>query len=392
MKFLQDRSISIIGYGETPIMKNSGRTALELGAQVVRDILGRAGLERHQVDGVALTTPLSEAGDPFWSNLLVETLGFSPTWLQTTDLGGATAVGSVARAAAAIHAGLCEVVLCVFADAPSTQYLGRQSGHRLEMADPAGWGGPFTGFGLLGSVYSERYGWPEEALAKLAVTQRSAALFNPNAYESLRVPLTRQEYLQSRRIADPLRLLDCVMRCDGANAVLVTSTETAKRLGARQWVHPVAYRELTNPDPTQSSDDLLLSGFSTVGPEALADAGLHAADIRMLQAYDDFLIAVLLQLEEIGFCERGASGKFVMDRSIGHDGNFPINTGGGQISAGQCGLAGGGTVLVEAVRQMFGEAGARQVRDRRNAMVTGLGVLPYAGNWGTSSVLILEER
>ncbi len=391
MRFLADRSIAVVGYGEVRNVKSSGRTALELGAAVAADALRRAGLARAEVDGVVLTTPLSEAGDPFWSNLLVETLGLSPTWLQAMDLGGASAVAAVARAAATIHAGACETVLCLFADAPSTRYRAVQGGHRAEISDPAGWGGPVTGFGLLASVYAKRFGWPEDALARLAVGQRANALLNPLACAELAKPLTNEDYHRSRPIADPLRLLDCVMRCDGANAVLVTSTDNARRRGMARMAHPIAYREMTNPDPFGESDDLLTSGFSIVGPRALADASLAARDVRMLQAYDDFTIAVLLQLEEIGFCERGGAGGFVLACDLSHRGELPINTGGGQLSAGQCGLAGGGIGLTEAVRQILGEAGARQVEDPRNAMVTGLGVIPYAGNWGTSAVLILER-
>lgn len=391
MRFLADRSVAVVGYGEVRNAKASGRTALELAAAAAADALRRAGLAREAVDGVAVTTPLSEAGDPFWSNLLVETLGLAPTWLQAMDLGGASAVAAVARAAAAIRAGACETVLCLFADAPSTSYRAVQGGHRAEIADPAGWGGPVTGFGLLASVYQDRHGWPEAALAHLTVGLRANALLNPQACADLAKPLTEEDYRRSRPVADPLRLLDCVMRCDGANAVLVTSTEAARRRGTARLAHPVAYREVTNPDPLGESDDLLASGFSAVGPRALADAGLAAADVRMLQAYDDFTIAVLLQLEEIGFCGRGRAGEFVLARDLSHRGALPINTGGGQLSAGQCGLAGGGIGLVEAVRQLLGEAGARQVEEPRNAMVTGLGAIPYAGNWGTSAVLILER-
>jgi len=114
------------------------------------------------------------------------------------------------------------------------------------------------------------------------------------------------------------------------------------------------------------------------------------ADIRMFHPYDDFLIAEMLQLEQIGFCGRGEGSDFLFDTDVSFKGKLPINTGGGQISAGQPGLAGGGLNLVEAVRQMMGEAGERQVGDPYNAMVTGIGVIPYARNWGSSNVLILE--
>jgi acetyl-CoA acetyltransferase len=118
--------------------------------------------------------------------------------------------------------------------------------------------------------------------------------------------------------------------------------------------------------------------------------GLTPKDIRMFQPYDDFTIAVLMQLEQFGFCKRGEGSDFILDTDLSHTGGLPTNTGGGQISAGQPGLASGGLNLAEAVRQMFGEGGARQVREPKNALVTGIGVIPYARNWGTSAAMILE--
>ena len=392
MKPLLDRSIAIIGFGELPNVKGEPRNALDLAADVTARALASCGLGPQHIDGVALHTPLSEEGDPFWSNLLAETLGLRLSWLQTTDLGGATAIANVARAAAAIYAGQCEAVLCVNADAPATQYLASQTGHRAALADPLGWAGPVTGFGLLAHAYASRYGWPEAALAHIAMQSRASALLNVNACASLRMPMALDDYRKSRMVSDPLRMLDCVMRCDGANAVIVTSAAKARSLGLARWVSPIAYRELTNHDPRQQSLDLLASGFATVGPAALMDAGLVLADIDSLQLYDDFTFAVLLQLEELGFCARGEGEQFVLSRDFSPRGNLPMNTGGGQLSAGQCGLAGGGIGLVEAVRQLMRAAQDRQIPSARTALVTGLGVLPYAGNWGTSATLILEAN
>lgn len=392
MKPFLERSIAIVGFGELPSDKGSPRSALDMASDVTHLALSSCGLTLRDIDGVALHTPLSEAGDPFWSNLLVETLGVTAGWLQVSDLGGATAVANIARAAAAIGAGLCETVLCVHADAPATQYLASQTGHRAALADPMGWAGPVTGFGLLAHAYASRYGWPERGLGHIALQSRANALANPNACNSLRKPLTLDDYLASRMVSDPLRMLDCVMRCDGANAVIVTSAAKVQALGIERSVRPIAYREVTNPDPRQQSRDLLTSGFSRVGPAALRDAGLSVAELDMLQLYDDFTFAVLLQLEELGFCARGDGERFILAQDFSPRGNLPMNTGGGQLSAGQCGLAGGGVGLVEAVRQLLGAAEERQVPSATNAMVTGLGVLPYAGNWGTSAVLILEAH
>lgn len=391
MGLLADRGVAIIGYAETKLERRSGRSALSLAGEAVNALMQRTGLERDRIDGFATTLAMSEAGNPFWSNLLAEGLGLSVSWCQSTDIGGASAGGNIIRAAAAIQAGLCEMVLCLAADAVSTQDLTLQSGHRTEFCDPAGYAGPLSTFALLSSVYDQRYGLPHDALAKLAVTQRNGALLNDNACEVLRKPITVDDYLNSRIVSDPLRVLDCVMRCDGASAVLVTSTRLARELGFHDLVHPIAYSERINFDARQQVDDILQSGFSEVGPKAFKAAGLQPRDIRMLHWYDDFLIALILQLEQTGFCGPGQGGAFVLEHDFGHAGDLPLNTGGGQISAGQPGLAGGGVNLVECLRQMFGEAGARQVAKHDNAMLTGIGVIQYARNWGTSSAMILER-
>ncbi|MGI4813098.1 MAG: thiolase family protein [Janthinobacterium lividum] len=391
MQFLKNREIAIIGCAQTKLVRRSGRSALSLAGEALQAVLSATGIERERIDGFATTLAMSEAGNPFYSNLLAEGLGLSVSWCQATDIGGASAAGNIARAAAAIHAGMCEMVLCLASDAVSTQDRSVQSGHRTEFCDPIGYAGPLTAFGLLSDVYDQRYGLPHAALAKLAVTQRNGALLNDDACEILRKPLTTDDYLNSRLVSDPLRILDCVMRCDGASATLVTSTRLARELGIDALVHPIAYRERINYDASQKIDDVLATGFRDVAPRALQDAGMRPADIRMFHPYDDFLIALILQLEQIGFCADGQGGAYVMEHDLSHTGNLPLNTGGGQISAGQPGLAGGGVNLTEALTQLFGRAGARQVPNAVNAMLTGIGVIQYARNWGTSSVMILER-
>ena len=198
------------------------------------------------------------------------------------------------------------------------------------------------------------------------------------------------DYLASRSIADPLRVLDCVMYCDGANAFLVMSAEEARARGIEKVAHPTAYAEVTNHNGTDPLADITESGFYRIAPKVFAKAGLTPAGIGMFQPYDDFTIAVLMQLEAFGFCATGEGSAFVRDTDLSFSGTLPLNTGGGQISAGQPGLASGGLNLAEAVRQLFGEGGERQVPGVRNALVTGIGVIPYGRNWGCSAAMILE--
>lgn len=388
--FLKSKDIAIIAYGETKLERRSGKSSYELASQVAAELLSKTNLMPKDIDGLGTTSTLSDCTNPFYSNFCADYLGITPRWLQTTDLGGCAATGNVARASAAIMAGLCETVMLINADAPATQMRQFYGGYRSEFFEPTGIQGPPGAFGLLMHRYMESYELKFEALGKLAVAQRSGAVLNPNACEKNRVPITIDDYLTARMVSSPLRLLDSVMRCDGANGLIITSTSRAKQMRANKMVHPVAYAEITNFDGANMTPDITETGFSVVGPEALRKAGMSPKDICAFHPYDDFLIAEMLQLEQIGFCRRGEGSRFLLDTDVSFKGTLPINTGGGQISAGQPGLAGGGLNLVEGIRQMFGEAGERQVKKTGNAMVTGIGVIPYGRNWGTSSVLVLE--
>ncbi|MAG98592.1 MAG: thiolase family protein [Alphaproteobacteria bacterium] len=387
---MPNQSIVIAGYSETAIAFKSGRTAYDFAGEAFASLLAATGVEKDRIDGLSVTAPLSECANPFFAVYVTEALGLSPTWLNYGAIGGCSATGGVARAASAIRDGQCSVAVVLSADAPSTYWGPRYGGFRFEFQDPTGLMSPPAAFGLLMSRYEHQFGLDYESLGKIAVTQRSGALLNENALERFKKPLTMEKYLESRMIADPLRLLDCVMFCDGGNAVLVTSEATAKELGLEKMVRPTAYAELTNVNGNQACPDITETGFAQVAPKVWAQSGLGPGDIGCFQPYDDFTIAVMMQLEDFGFCKRGQGSDYVRDTDLSHRGGVPTNTGGGQLSAGQPGLASGGLNLAEAVRQMFGEAGERQVANTRAALVTGIGVIPYARNWGTSTAMILE--
>jgi len=385
------RAIAIAGMAELPRRRRSGRTAFELAGEVVAQLFASTGLGPADIDGLALNVAMSEGAHPFWSNVMADALGLQPTWLQLTDLGGATTSGNVARAAMAIACGQAETVLCLAADASTTQNMAQQTGLKSEFSDPLGYAGPLSSFGLISSVYESRYGSIQQGLAKLAVAQRNGAMANDNTVPELRKPITEADYHASRIVASPLHVLDCVMPCDGASALLITTADRARAIGCAAPVFPLGYAEITNFQAQENLPDITLTGHSVAGPRALAQAGLSPAEISMFQPYDDFLIAVALQLEQIGFCGVGEANRFLCDNDLGPRGLLPINTGGGQISSGQSGLAGGSVNLIEAVRQLRGEAGARQVPDARNAVVTGIGAIQYVRNWGTSNALVLAR-
>lgn len=382
--------IVIAGYAETPVRFRSGRSAYDLGGEALASLIASTGIEKSAIDGLSVTVPLSESPNPFFAVYVTEAFGVSPTWLNYGGIGGCSATGGVARAMSAIRDGYCEVAVVLSADAPSTSWRTNYAAFRGEFQDPVGVQGPPAMFGLLMSRYAHQFALKEEALGKIAVTQREHALMNDNALEKFKKPLTMEEYMASRVIADPLRMLDSVMFCDGANAFLVTTRERAEAMGIKKMVYPTAYAELTNVNGDNPCPDITETGFARIAPKLFGKTGLKPADIDMFQPYDDFTIAVLMQFEDFGFCARGEGSDFILETDISYKGSVPLNTGGGQISAGQPGLASGGLNLAEAVRQLFGEGGGRQVKDPKSALVTGIGVIPYGRNWGTSAAMILE--
>lgn len=384
----------ISGFAETKYDVATGRSVFDLAGDVLAGVIEATGIDKNEIDGMAACLSSTEAGNPFWSAYLADYLGLELDWCQGMDLGGASFTTGVARAAMAVQAGACNTVLVVAADAPSTVNRSDMRAYRTEWQDPVGLIGPPGAFGLLSSRYDVQYGLKHEALAKLAVTQRAHALLNPNACEKLRKPLTEAEYLASRMISAPIRLLDCVMNCDGANGVLVTRRDRAGR-SRMPAVRMTGYGERTNFGISDPVVDVTTTGHVVAGQRALASSGRKHADISMFQPYDDFLIAIILQLEQIGFCRPGEGCDYVLDTDMSFRGKLALNTGGGQISAGQAGLAGGGLNFVEAVRQLSGMGGERQVPAAataagKAAMVTGIGSIPYIRNWSTSTVMILE--
>lgn len=384
------RDVAIVGFSETKIDVRTGRTSYELAGDALDAILIQTKVDKSDIDGLSVSETMSESANPFWAQYMADVLGISPSWLELMGLGGVSSVGGVARAAVAIRSGMCSIALVLASDAQSSGATPEQGAQRHEFQYPTGLRGPVGAFGMIMRRYDHLYGLNRDALAKLAVTQRQHALLNDNACPRLRKPMTEHDYLNSKLVSDPLRVLDSVMVCDGANAVLMMSAAEAAKRGLKA-VYPTGYAERTHYKVTDPMTEITDSGFLDVGRRALRQTGLKASDIQSFHPYDDFVIAIMLQLEHIGFCEQGRGADFILSRDMTFKGDLPLNTGGGQISAGQPGLAGGGLNLVEAVRQMFGEGGARQIKRTQNAMVTGIGGIPYARNWCTSGVMILEQ-
>lgn len=379
----------IVGYAEAKNVVRSGRDVWEFSGEILDSLLEYTSLERQEIDGLLVTQ--SQSGtSTFWSQCTGEYLGLETNYSDLVDLGGCSAAGAVARASAAIDAGLCETIVLINADAPSTQNATNIRTFHEEWTDPSGLMGPPGAFGLLSNRYDHLYGLDIEALGKLAVTQRDHAILNPNAVERFRQPITIDDYRNSRVIADPIKLLDCVMLCDGGNGFVMMSRKRAREKGFNKFVVPRGYGERSNYQADRNNIDITTSGHIVAGERALGQAGIGLKDIGSIYPYDDFLIAIMMTFENLGYCKPGQGAAFIHERNFHYNGDLPLNTGGGQISSGQAGLAGGGTNLVEAVRQLFSEGGDRQIADTECALVTGIGWIPYGRNWFSSVALILE--
>ncbi len=353
----------------------------KFGAELVED----SGLDKSDIDGFCIVG-VREA-PALAPSAVAEHLGMRSRFNERVDLGGATSAGMVWRAAAAIEMGVCNavLVLCPAIPGPTKQVRDRphMSSRPIYMGGDA-WGSPQAAFevpaGLVGAtpsyamiarLYMDTFGLDEETLAKIAVEQRYNAQANPDAIFHGR-PLTLDEVMTSPMIADPLKLLEIVMPCFGGGALLVTSAELAKRAKHRPVMVSGFGEEMTHRSLT-SMPDLLDSPVSGAAARAFRMAGTTPAAIDVAQVYDCYTITVLRSLEDAGFCKRGEGGAFVRERNFQYDGDFPLNTNGGQLSFGQAGIAGGLTHVIEAVRQVQGRAGGRQLGRCDKAFVNGNG-------------------
>jgi acetyl-CoA acetyltransferase len=356
-----------------PYTRHSIHTAHWFAAQALSQLVKSSGLTKADIDGMSLgsftLTPDTAIG-------LTQHLGMSLRWLDHIPLGGASGIVALRRALRAVQAGDAEVIACIGADTnhPDSfrQGLGNFSVFSRDAVLPYGSGGPNASFAFLTSYYMREYGATREDFGKLCVAQRENALTYPHAL--FKKQLTLQEYLDARLIADPLRLFDCVMPCAGAEAFLVMQRRRAEALGLPYvTVRSTSERHNAFPD-----DPIQMRGGWVQDREHLySSAGIEPSDVDLLQTYDDYPVMSLIQIEDLGFCAKGAGPDFIRRHSFTADGSFPLNTSGGQLSVGQAGCAAGFLGLVESIRQLTGRNLARLVPQARFAMVAGFGMITY---------------
>ncbi len=338
----------------------------DLMGQAAVAALRECGLGLGDVDGLfaaasQLNMPTLSAG---------EYLGIRPRYSDATQMGGSSFVAHLNHAAGAIEAGLCEVALIVYG---STQRLVGRAGASVQELDPyeAPYEplNPVTSYALAASRHMHEFGTTPEQLAEVAVSARRWARLNPKGWS--REALTIQDVLAAPRVSDPLGVRDCCLVTDGGAAAVVVSAERAASL-ATPPVTLLGAAEAHSHRHVSQMPDLVRTAAAESGPRAFAQAGLTPAEVDLLMLYDAFTITPILFLEDLGFCAKGEGGAFVAGGRTAPGGPVPMNTNGGGLSYCHPGMY-GLLLVVEAVRQLRGEAGERQVAGAEVALVHGNG-------------------
>jgi acetyl-CoA acetyltransferase len=365
--------IVIAGVAESDYGRVPNMTEMQLHAQALQRVLEDSGLRKEEIDGVFCSS--QTMGMP--TVMLCEYLHIFPRYSDSTSIGGSSFEAHLNHAVAAIRAGKCEVALISYG---STQLSSRGrmlgTGGRPSTIPEDTYESPY-GNTLVGAYamaarrHMYQYGTTSEQLAEIAVVTRCHAGLNPLAM--YREPITVQDVLNSRMIADPLHLFDCCVVSDGGGAVLVTTEERARDL-KQPPVYVLGSSESHTHAHISQMPDLTVTAAAMTAPRAFREAGVLPGDIDMAMIYDSFTITVLLLLEDLGFCKKGEGGAFAQNGRIALGGRLPINTDGGGLSSNHPGMR-GIFLIIEAVRQLRGQCGPRQVQGAKLAVAHGSGGL-----------------
>jgi acetyl-CoA acetyltransferase len=368
--------VAIVGVAESDLGHTPDKTVLQLQAQAARAALADAGIGFDEVDA------LFTAGNWAWAPnlMLAEYLGIQPKYTDSTNIGGSSFEAHLGHAVAGIQAGLFEVALITYG---STQRSDRGKGRGgytfklTEQYEPSfGLPTPVGAYALAAMRHMYEYGTTSEQLAEVAVATRKWATMNEKAM--MRDPITIEDVLKSRWVAEPLHLLDCCLVTDGGGAVVVTTAERARNTRKMPvWV--LGHGEAHTHNTIANMPDLATHQAAVdSGRAAFAMAGLKPSDIDVAEIYDSFTITVVMTLEALGFCGRGEGGAFVSGQRTAPGGSFPMNTNGGGLSYCHPGMY-GIFLLIEATRQLRGECGPRQVEGARIALAHGTGGVLSSG-------------
>jgi acetyl-CoA C-acetyltransferase len=381
----------IAGAYEHPTRHAPDKTVAQLHAEVALGALKDAGLSRDDIDGYFCAGDAPGPGPA----TMAEYMNLKLRHVDSTELGGTSYVALAAHAAEAITLGKCDVALVTLAGRPRSE--GQATGTTPRLRDPnqpeAPWEFPYglttaNGYAMCAMRHMHQYGTTSEQLAWIKVAASHHAQHNPHAM--LPDVITIEDVVNSPVIADPLHRLDCCVISDGGGALIIVKPEIAKKL-KRPLVKIIGAGE-TVKHLSGGTFDLTTSGAARTGPIAFAEAGIAPADIKYVSIYDSFTITVLMQIEDLGFCAKGDGGKFVSDGNlISGTGKLPFNTDGGGLCNNHPANRGGMTKVIEAVRQLRGEAHPKvQVKNCDLALAQGTGM--QLGTRHCSATLIMERE
>ncbi|MBI3916888.1 MAG: thiolase domain-containing protein [Betaproteobacteria bacterium] len=380
----------IVGAYEHPLRKAPDKSVAQIHAEVAKGALEDAGLKKDDIDGYFC------AGDAPGANVwsMANYMNLKLRHVDSTDMGGCSYLVHVAHAAQAIAAGKCNIALVTLAGRPNSEgSSGTQVRDRGVNLPDAPYEMPYSPvtvnlYAMVAMRHMHEYGTTSEQLAWVKVAASHHAQHNPNAM--LRNLVTVEEVVNSPMISDPLHRLDCCVVSDGGGAVIVARPEIAKKL-KRPLVKITGAGETTKGQ-MGGKVDLSYSGAVWTGPRAFEEAGIKPSDIKYASIYDSFTITVVMQIEDLGFCKKGEGGKFVADGNlISGSGKFPFNTDGGGLCNNHPANRGGMTKIIEAVRQLRGEAHPKvQVKNCDLALAHGTG--GALGHRHGSATLIMERE
>lgn len=362
---------AIVGVYEHPSRFSPNKTEFQIMAECAKGALDDAGLDRADVDGLfgaSMSMGMMGIVD------LAEYLDVRPDYLDGTNIGGSSFVAHVSHAAAAIHAGLCNVALVLYGSTAASNAMAIGTGGAGESKNPdAAFTSPYGmttvgSYAMYANLHMHTYGTTSEQLAEVAITMRKHAGLNPNA--KMRSPITVDDVLGSRMISRPLHLLDCCIISDGGGAVVLTSLERARDL-PKPPIQLLGCGEAVQHQGVGRSDLLTIAAQQS-GDRAFTMAGLDRSDVDLAMIYDSFTITVLATLENLGFCAFGEGGDFVSEGGISIGGSLPVNPDGGGLSSNHPGMR-GIFLVIEAVKQLRQECDARQVADPEVALAHGTG-------------------
>jgi len=367
-----------------PYSRYSLRSAQWFCGRSIAELIKAARIKKNDIDGFCISsftlTPDSAVG-------LMQHAGVSPRWLDHIPMGGASGVVALRRAARAVQAGDAELIACIGADTNHVDTFRNTIATFSQFANdavyPYGSGGPNSSFAFLTDYYMREFGVTREDFGKLCIAQRENAL--PIAHAMMKKPLTMDQYLSARLIADPLRLFDCVMPCAGAESFLVMSEDRARTLNI-PYTNILSTIERHNAFPNDPIQ--FRGGWAMDAGEFYDQAGIGPSDIDFLQAYDDYPVICFMQIEDLEFCKKGEVVKFISDKNFTVNGNFPVNTSGGQLSMGQAGAGGGYLGVVETIRQLTKQTLGHQVENARYGLVSCFGMINYDRGLCTSAAIL----